>query len=90
MDSIPSQLLLQIILILLNAFFAATEIAVLSLNKTQLEKKAEDGENARKKGRGVSACRTAQSLRRAEGSGLQVQAWLFRLLLRRRVLQTLC
>ena len=32
MDSIPSQLLLQIILILLNAFFAATEIAVLSLN----------------------------------------------------------
>ena len=40
MDSIPSQLLLQIILILLNAFFAATEIAVLSLNKTQLEKKA--------------------------------------------------
>ena len=39
MDSIPSQLLLQIILILLNAFFAATEIAVLSLNKTQLEKK---------------------------------------------------
>ena len=45
MDSIPSQLLLQIILILLNAFFAATEIAVLSLNKTQLEKKAENGEN---------------------------------------------
>ena len=39
MDSIPSQLLLQLILILLNAFFAATEIAVLSLNKTQLEKK---------------------------------------------------
>lgn len=39
MDSIPSQLLLQIILILLNAFFVATEIAVLSLNKTQLEKK---------------------------------------------------
>ena len=39
MDSIPSQLLLQIILILLNAFFAATEIAVLSLNKTQLKKK---------------------------------------------------
>ena len=33
MDSIPSQLLLQIILILLNAFFGATELAVLSLNK---------------------------------------------------------
>ena len=43
MDSIPSQLLLQAILILVNAFFAATEIAVLSLNATQLEKKAEKG-----------------------------------------------
>ena len=49
MDSIPSQLLLQIILILLNAFFAATEIAVLSLNKTQLEKKAENGEKTAKR-----------------------------------------
>ena len=49
MDSIPSQLLLQIILILLNAFFAATEIAVLSLNKTQLEKKAEGGEKTAKR-----------------------------------------
>lgn len=44
MDSIPSQLLLQVILILVNSFFAATEIAVLSLNTTQLEKKAEKGE----------------------------------------------
>lgn len=44
MDSIPSQLLLQVILILLNAFFASTEIAVLSLNKAQLEKKVEKGE----------------------------------------------
>ena len=43
MDSIPSQLLLQVILIFLNAFFAATEIAVLSVNKTQLKKKAEKG-----------------------------------------------
>src|SRR5699024_841150 len=49
MDSIPSQLLLQIILILLNAFFAATEIAVLSLNKTQLEKKDEGGEKTAKR-----------------------------------------
>lgn len=49
MDSIPSQLLLQIILILVNAFFAATEIAVLSLNTTQLEKKAEKGEKTAKR-----------------------------------------
>lgn len=44
MDSIPSQLLLQVILILVNAFFAASEIAVLSLNVTQLEKQADKGE----------------------------------------------
>ena len=49
MDSIPSQLLLQVILILLNAFFAATEIAVLSVNKTQLQKKAENGEKTAKR-----------------------------------------
>ena len=49
MDSIPLQLLLQAILILVNAFFAATEIAVLSLNATQLEKKAEKGEKTAKR-----------------------------------------
>lgn len=49
MDSIPSQLLLQAILILLNAFFAATEIAVLSVNKTQLQKRSENGEKTAKR-----------------------------------------
>ncbi len=49
MDSISSQLLLQVILILLNAFFASTEIAVLSVNKTQLKKKAENGEKTAKR-----------------------------------------
>jgi len=39
---IVQQLVLQVILILLNAFFAATEIAVLSLNIMQLEKQAEN------------------------------------------------
>ncbi len=38
------QILLQIILILLNAFFAATEIAVISLNRNKLEKMAEEGD----------------------------------------------
>ena len=33
MSEIVKQLLLQLILILLNAFFAATEIAVISLNE---------------------------------------------------------
>ena len=35
LTSIPRQLLLQVILILLNAFFAAAEIAVVSLNGTK-------------------------------------------------------
>ena len=38
------QLLLQIILILLNAFFAATEIAVISLNEKKVKAKADDGD----------------------------------------------
>ena len=38
---IVKQLLLQLILILLNAFFAATEIAVISLNATKLKRMAE-------------------------------------------------
>lgn len=49
MDSIPSQMLLQVVLIFLNAFFAATEIAVLSVNKTQLKKQAEQGEKTAKR-----------------------------------------
>nr|WP_308626503.1 hemolysin family protein [uncultured Eisenbergiella sp.] len=45
MTSIPKQLLLQVILILLNAFFAAAEIAVVSLNGTKLRKLEEEGDN---------------------------------------------
>lgn len=44
MDSIPQQLLVQVVLILVNAFFASTEIAVISLNSTKLKKQAENGE----------------------------------------------
>ena len=43
MSDIIKQLLLQLILILLNAFFAATEIAVISLNEKKLRAQAEDG-----------------------------------------------
>ena len=42
--SLSQQILLQIILILINAFFAATEIAVISLNTTKLRKMADDGD----------------------------------------------
>lgn len=44
MDSIPQQLLLQLFLIFLNAFFAMTEIAVISLSPAKLRKMAEDGD----------------------------------------------
>lgn len=44
MDNIGGQLLLQVILILLNAFFAATEIAVISLNPAKLRKSKEAGD----------------------------------------------
>lgn len=44
MSDIAGQLLLQIILILLNAFFAATEIAVISLNEKKVKARAEDGD----------------------------------------------
>lgn len=44
MVSVPRQLLLQLILILCNAFFAATEIAVISLNINKLKKLEEDGD----------------------------------------------
>ncbi len=42
--SIFKQLLLQLVLILLNAFFAATEIAVISLNEKKVKARAEDGD----------------------------------------------
>ena len=43
-DPIWSQLLLQVVLIAVNAFFAATEIAVISLNENKLRKQAEEGD----------------------------------------------
>ena len=42
--TIVKQLLLQLILILLNAFFAATEIALISLNEKKVRAAAEDGD----------------------------------------------
>ena len=43
-DPIGSQLLLQFVLILINAFFAATEIAVISINENKIRKQAEEGD----------------------------------------------
>ena len=44
MPTIIKQLLLQLLLILLNAFFAATEIAVISLNENKLHHQLEEGD----------------------------------------------
>ena len=44
MTTILLQLLLQVIFILINAFFAATEIAVISLNPNKLRKLEEEGD----------------------------------------------
>ena len=44
MSDIFRQLFLQLILILVNAFFAATEIALISLNEKKIKAQAEDGD----------------------------------------------
>ena len=44
MPTIIWQLILQLVLILLNAFFAATEIAVISVNEKKIKARAEDGD----------------------------------------------
>ena len=44
-----SQLIFLVILILLNAYFAATEIAFISLNDAKIEKKAKEGNKKEKK-----------------------------------------
>ena len=48
-DPIGSKLLLQFILILINAFFASIETAVVSLNENRIRKQAEDGDKLSKK-----------------------------------------
>ena len=49
MDPLGRQLLLQVILILINAFFASAEIAVLSLNTGKISKLAKDGDKKAEK-----------------------------------------
>lgn len=43
-EPIGSQLLVQLILILINAFFASTETAVVSLNENRIRKQADEGD----------------------------------------------
>jgi putative hemolysin len=44
LESIPQQLILQFVLIFINAFFAMTEIAVISLSPNKLRKMMEEGD----------------------------------------------
>ena len=44
MDTVIWQILVQVILIALNAFFAASEIAVISLNEVKLRRQMEEGD----------------------------------------------
>ena len=44
MENLPEQIVLQLVFILLNAFFAGSEIAFLSLNPVKLGKQADDGD----------------------------------------------
>ena len=44
MDAIPGQIILQVVLILLNAFFAMTEIAIISLSAVKLRHMVEEGD----------------------------------------------
>ena len=46
MSSIPAQILLQVVLILVNAFFAATELAVISLSPAKLRRLQEEGDKS--------------------------------------------
>lgn len=47
-DPIGGPLLLQVILIAINAYFASTEIAVLSLNDVKIRRQAEEGDRVAK------------------------------------------
>ena len=49
MNDIVRQLLLQLVLIALNAFFAATEIALISLNELKLKAQVDDGDKKAEK-----------------------------------------
>ena len=50
MDDVPlwGALLLQAVLIAVNAFFAAAEIAIVSLNESKIRKEAEEGDKKAK------------------------------------------
>ena len=43
------QIIFQIVLIMINAFFAMTEVALISTNKIKLKKMADEGDNIAKK-----------------------------------------
>ena len=73
-DPIVGQLLLQLVLILVNAFFAATEIALLSVNENRLEKSAEEGD--RRAGKLLETVRKPDSFLSAIQIGITLAGFL--------------
>ena len=57
-DPLIGQLILQAVLIAINAFFAMTEIAVLSLNESKIHRMVEDGDKGAKKLEAMTAAPT--------------------------------
>lgn len=55
MDADPGSIILKVVLLfiltLLNAFFAMSEIAIISLNDTKIDKLAEEGHKKQSKSR---------------------------------------
>ena len=51
-----SQLIVLVILILLNAYFAASEIAFISLNDAKIEKQAKEGNKKAKQIEKMQTC----------------------------------
>lgn len=52
-QSLLAQILLLVILTLINGFFAAAEISIVSINKNRVEQRAEEGDNKAKKLLGI-------------------------------------
>ena len=61
-QSLIAQLLLLVVLTFINAFLAAAEIAVVSVNKNRVEQKAEDGDAKAQKSKKVQVNQTKLKL----------------------------
>lgn len=75
-SSIPLQLLLIVILTLINAYFAASEMAIVSVNKNRIHRLAEEGN---RKARLVEKASSGTNQLFIHDSGRNYACWLFQL-----------